>query len=129
MKAILFLDDDPIRTEAFTHALRGMPCTITPVATATACIMALRAGTFDLVCLDHDLGGEVFVSSGREDCGMEVVRHLVQERHDVGAIIVHSFNGVAAREMEARLREAGYSVTRQLFGGREFYRVIEMLTR
>ena len=77
----------------------------------------------------ENLGGEVFVSSGREDCGMEVVRHLVQERHDVGAIIVHSFNGVAAREMEARLREAGYSVTRQLFGGREFYRVIEMLTR
>jgi hypothetical protein len=60
--------------------------------------------------LDHDLGGEEHVDSNREDCGMEVVRWMSKNKVDVGEVIIHSHNVIAAEKMRLSLEEAGYNV-------------------
>jgi len=68
--------------------------------------------------LDHDLGGETFVDSGREDTGMEVVRWLCQNQDSQDGLIfvrVHSHNAPAAHRMVFDLKRAGYSSNWEFF--------------
>lgn len=102
---ILFLDDDPNRTETFTANVPSAHTT----ETAEECISAFdKEEEWSYVLLDHDLGGEVFVKSDREDCGMEVVRWIVENKPKIGQVVVHSFNPDASKEMVLKLRDAGY---------------------
>ena len=110
----LFLDDDPARARAF---LAEHPDAAW-VQTASACIARL-AEDWHEVHLDHDLGGEVYVDSDRQDCGMEVVRWLarIPRRHLRRArFTVHSHNMVAAYEMAVRIRALGFHVEARPFG-------------
>ena len=75
------------------------------------------------VMLDHDLEGESFVNSKREDCGMEVVRFLekMNRKNSLGNLInakftVHTWNIDAGLIMEKRLREIGLKVKFVPFG-------------
>ena len=112
---ILFLDDDPRRAECF---LGWYPHAVW-VETAPQCIASL-AEDWDEVHLDHDLGGEIFVDSNREDCGMEVVRWLCREVRPSlkteSRIVVHTHNMNAAGHMVNQLRAAGYTVEYIPFG-------------
>ncbi len=74
---------------------------------------------WDEVHLDHDLGGEIYVDSSREDCGMEVVRWLcLQPKEPLLAtwFFVHSHNADAAVEMVQSLRRHGYQAVYRPFG-------------
>lgn len=101
---ILFLDDDEQRQKKFR---RHCP-SATIVATAQECITQLEKSEWDAVFLDHDLGGETFVNSHREDCGMEVVRWLEENKQALDNIICHSLNPNARVTMVSRLTQAGY---------------------
>lgn len=71
------------------------------------------------VTLDHDLGGEHWVDSRKENTGMEVVRFLEkQDPAEYGdcLLCVHSWNNVAAPRMYERLKAAGYNVIYKPFG-------------
>ena len=103
---ILFLDDCPNRTKLFKSKY---PNAIT-VETATKCIKILEESeSIEELYLDHDLGGMVMANSDREDCGMEVVRWLVDNKRDIKTIIVHSLNPVGAVEMVKKLKDADYN--------------------
>ena len=110
---ILFLDDRGERLDVAAARYREHGPFL--VRTVKEAIMLLGEGSWDLVCLDHDLGGESFVDSDREDCGMEVVRWIETHLPDIGKITIHSSNPEAAHEMFWRLRAAGYSVVRERF--------------
>jgi hypothetical protein len=101
---ILFLDDAEIRRLQF---LKDHPEAVV-VATADQCIERLKQGPWDLVSLDHDLAGEIFVDTSRDDCGMEVVRWMGQHRPQVQQVIVHTLNFKAAEKMLELLSLAGY---------------------
>lgn len=104
---ILFLDDAEYRIEAFS---KKVP-TAKIVETAKDVIDILSSGVeLEYLFLDHDLGGEQYVDSDREDCGMEVVRWMMENKVDVGTVIVHSHNIVAAEKMRLGLEESGYNV-------------------
>lgn len=104
---ILFLDDNLERTKSF----KGQVPSAVTVETAQECIDELKKDTkWDYVLLDHDLGGEVFVQTDREDCGMEVVRWIVSNKPSIDHVVVHSLNHVAAKEMKLSLEEVGYEV-------------------
>lgn len=115
---ILFLDDDPNRRKYF---LSQFPFATT-VETAQECIREIHAGDkrWDEVWLDHDLSGQQFCDSDREDCGMEVVRYIERiisegwkiNLPNVERFVVHSLNDYAARSMVDRLRALGYNVDR-----------------
>ena len=111
----LFLDDDPLRSEAFLAVYPDAVC----VETAEACIARL-AEAWDEVHLDHDLGGEVHVDPTRTDCGMEVVRwlSLTPRPHlRTAKFSIHTHNGMAAMMMSLQLKAAGYRVVVGPFDG------------
>lgn len=106
---IIFLDDAHQRWYRFQskvpQAVRA--------ETAEECIQLIKdSPSIDWLFLDHDLGGEAYVNSSREDCGMEVVRYLCQDLRtkSISYIVVHSHNTVAAEEMFNKLKDAGYNV-------------------
>lgn len=110
----LFLDDDPARAEAF---LAEYPDAVW-VSTASACIACLDE-SWDEVHLDHDLGGEIYVDIGRDDCGMAIVRWLAYapRLHLRSArFFVHSHNAPAAYVMLLQMKSLGLNVRAQPFG-------------
>jgi hypothetical protein len=111
---ILFLDDEPIRA---AHFLSDHPDAVW-VQTVEECLVRLEE-PWDEVHLDHDLGGETFVNSERDDCGMAVVRWLCQEPrpHLQGTkFIVHTRNLDAACVMVVHLQVMGFTVEARPFG-------------
>ena len=106
MKKILFLDDNNDRTEAF---LKNYPDADT-VETAEAAIKALQKSKYTDVFLDHDLGGEAWVDSSRDDTGMGVVRWIIANGPAIENIVVHSHNTIAGPKMKDALKDAGYKV-------------------
>ena len=113
MPKILILEDNAGRIAYF----RRLYPKASIIETAQETIDALRGFDWDYLSLDHDLGGENFVDSSRLDCGMEVVRWLV-EHHQKGInITVHTANKRAADLMSSALESAGYTVTKYPFGG------------
>ena len=114
---LLFLDDDPSRLTFFADLVPDAQ----RVTTANETIEALRDAAaqghrLTHLFLDHDLNGEVYVDSRRDDCGMEVVRWIVAERPQVDAVTVHTHNHNAAPRMVAALVEAGYTCAAAPFG-------------
>ncbi len=103
---ILFLDDDARRLKTFK---RYYPNAVW-VQTARECIKRIYQ-PWDIISLDHDLGGETYVDSQRNDCGMEVVRYILRNRPSSLAktrFIIHSRNQCAAVLMAEALSSAGY---------------------
>jgi hypothetical protein len=118
---IIFLDDDLTRWAKFQSKVPNA----LHVETAAACVQLIKdTNTIDWLFLDHDLGGEAYVKSYREDCGMEVVRYLCAEnrKQTIHNIVVHSHNAPAAQEMFLKLEDAGYNV--RLF---PFYNLIHSI--
>ncbi len=110
----LFLDDDPDRAALF---LTEYPDAVW-VTTVTECIEQLQS-PWDEVHLDHDLGGEQYVDTSRDDCGMEVIRWLGLEprRHLKSALFtVHSHNSIAAYMMTLQLKSMGLHAQIKPFG-------------
>lgn len=100
---VLILEDDKARHRIFR---REIPYA-TICTTAADAIGKLSAEEWDVVFLDHDLGGEVFVESHREDTGMEVVRWLSANKKDI-CVVVHTCNPAGASEMLASLEQSMY---------------------
>jgi hypothetical protein len=106
---IIFLDDADQRWYRFQSKI---PQAVR-AETADQCIKLIKdSPAIDWLFLDHDLGGEAYVNSSREDCGMEVVRYLCKDPRieSISYIVVHSHNNVAAEEMFNKLKDAGYNV-------------------
>jgi len=110
---VLFLDDEQERAERFLQIHPNAAW----VKTAHECIDLLK-DSWDMVSLDHDLGGERYVDSGRIDCGMEVVRWLSETKPEHlkrTHFVVHSLNADAALDMLNLLKTSGYKCTYRPF--------------
>ena len=96
---ILILDDDLNRHELFK--LNYAKHELTHVFTAEAAIDALKNNTFDVVCLDHDLGGMQMVDSwGTEPTGYDVAKWIAMHPERKPKLIyIHSYNPDGARNM------------------------------
>lgn len=109
MKDVVFLDDDPKRTQAFVAKIPHATCVET--AQEVIDILGSQNKTHSLF-LDHDLGGEIYVDSDRPDTGMEVVRWIETNKPTIDLIFVHTMNPGAGTEMTNRLEALGYHVRR-----------------
>ena len=108
---LLFLDDSKERIKKFKSAYPSA----TIVETSEETILQLQKSKFKIVSLDHDLGGEIYVDSGREDTGMGVVRWIVENKPQIELVIVHSLNDDGGLNMMSHLRYAGYNAVRTPF--------------
>lgn len=89
---ILILEDDPTRILQFKSNLIGAD--VTYVDTAESAKKVLIQEQFDVLFLDHDLGGEQNTSSDPDGNNGYAVALFVKEnpQHMPGTIIVHSLN-------------------------------------
>ena len=104
-KRVLILEDDDTRIKCFMQNLIG--CQIMIVKEAIHAINYLNNETWDLLFLDHDLGGEQMVDSNNKNTGSEVARWLNENPiKKPPAIILHSFNPVGRLNMKKLLPES-----------------------
>jgi len=63
--------------------------------------------SWDLLFLDHDLAGQVYLDSSHPDTGYHVAKHI--EKNEVGFkfCILHSMNFAGAENMESVLKDKG----------------------
>ena len=103
-KSVLFLDDDFRRCARFRSE-----CPFADIVnTAAQCIDRLRINTYDIVFLDHDLGGATFQDEKEENSGSGVVRWIAEHKPGVAQFIVHSLNPPARANMVHDLKRLGY---------------------
>lgn len=113
---ILFLDDNEQRHESQARNCVGH--NVDRARNATEAISLMRDNRYDLVMLDHDLGGED--SENRMDCdedGRTVARWMANNAAKFSATtaIVHSLNVNGSTEMVSILRDAGIEAFRHPF--------------
>jgi CheY-like chemotaxis protein len=102
-KRILFLDDDKGRHSYFRSLANSIGIIPECVETVEECCAKIKTSYFDIISLDHDLSGEIYIDQSRKDCGMEVVRFLESNEIQQGEVICHSYNTKARYEMYKRL--------------------------
>ena len=107
MKALV-LEDDHNRARKFKQRFleRGWSGIFTE--TAKEAIEHLKTTDFDIVFLDHDLGGEVFVNTDGSNTGSEVARWMAKNPKK-GYVVIHSLNTPAALVMQ-RLIPGSYHI-------------------
>jgi CheY-like chemotaxis protein len=93
---VFVLEDDPVRQDTFLKALVGHEVTL--VANVEEALRAFSP-PYDLVFLDHDLGGQHYVPSEDPTTGYAFVKQAVDRMADCGIVVVHSYNTVGAERM------------------------------
>lgn len=111
---IFILEDNLNRIAAFRRKLIGHDVTVAETAQDAINILGsqknleTRESLFDLIFLDHDLGGEEGVSPSNRNTGSAVVRWMERERPHCPPVIIHSHNPGAASSMHKNLKEGGF---------------------
>jgi len=94
---IFVLEDDPNRVARFKRELIGHAVEFTEHVSKAN--MLLDGEKFDLLFLDHDLGGEIFVDHTKEETGYHVAQHIPRTQNKNTPAVVHSCNMVGAKNM------------------------------
>jgi hypothetical protein len=124
------LDDDPNRAAITYQRWPKDKCDNTIWASAAKdAIFILKDYGSDMIeaHLDHDLGGETYVNSEREDCGMEVVRWLEKlSKEDLKSFedtlfVCHDHNIRAGKNMTRRIKALGLHAKQIPFGENEVF--------
>lgn len=113
---IFILEDDISRIKVFEQNLKDHDVTICMDLTTA---WQSFDPPYDIVCLDHDLGGMQMVDSFVEETGytFAVALGKAKEIADIGRIFIHSYNPVGAMNMERALYPIyGVKVQRIPFG-------------
>lgn len=59
----------------------------------------LDACEFNIVFLDHDLGGKVYVNSEEENTGYQVAKYIPSTNNNKTKVVIHSWNRCGAQRM------------------------------
>lgn len=110
---ILFLDDRSKRIHSAFEKFKDQDLRI--VTNVTECLRYLSQEDWDLVFLDHDLGGKEFCSLNDPTCGMAVVSYIRWHKwppeKKKPEFIIHSSNAFAAISMAEVLKDLGFKVS------------------
>lgn len=118
---IFILEDDKERIKTFKRKLIGHEVVLAETAQQAINILGTRKDAdneslFDLIFLDHDLGGKQYVDSFDKNTGSEVVRWMIRDMGLCPTIIVHSMNVREAPLMVWDLNKAGFVCHRIPYG-------------
>ena len=119
---ILLLEDDYKRVEHFRqrvdelNAENDVKVELVHVETAENCINELEKvkdntdEKFHIILLDHDLGGQVYVSVSHTNTGSEVARWINKNPDKINGafVITHTFNPAGAKNIVDLLPECLY---------------------
>jgi len=119
---ILFLDDSDMRHAFIQRVLAGAGHTVDHVETVDEACVAMAAGSYDMVFLDHDLADP-------NSTGEDVTRWMASspKAKPVKQVIVHSANPLGAQKMVDCLRAAGFNTGSAPFGLADFNGIVQQL--
>ncbi len=118
------LEDDGKRANDFLAILPNHSVTI--CNNAQMAIDILNTIKFDIIFLDHDLGGKTFVDPENPNTGTFVTRKLPETINITTPVIVHSWNAVAATAMKEYLKEHHEGdVAQAFFSSMEFKQILK----
>lgn len=105
-KKILFLDDNKARhRDMKPHLLHD------EAFTAGEAIKLLQEKEYDIVFLDHDLGGKEMVSSfSEEETGYTVAKWIAENKPKIPLVVTHSLNPAGRANIAALLKSHDYYV-------------------
>jgi len=101
---ILIVEDDKQRIRWFRENL--IEHSVDIVETAASGIFLCQTKKYDFICLDHDLGGEIYVPSENENTGYQVSKAIVNSLNSETPVIVHSHNPSGAKNIQSILKHA-----------------------
>lgn len=112
MKQALVLDDSEDRNNEFRKRFLEKGISNYDITTtADECIEALRNETYDVIFLDHDLGGDIMVESSNHNTGYTVAKWLCDnESHKDAIIVLHSLNVIGRHNMKDMFLKNEYHV-------------------
>jgi hypothetical protein len=107
---IFILEDDPdnYRIPIFNKLLKKHTLYIADdviKAKAILNFMLKKNIPIDYIFLDHDLGGDIYVDSDDENCGVRVAEYIKEKKIE-STVIVHSQNEIGAKNIKAVLPNA-----------------------
>ena len=102
---IFILEDDPLRMKLFKQTLIGH--NVDHADNVTDGKKLLTENEYDLILLDHDLGGEQMVNSADENTGYQLAK-FIRDDNISARVIVHSYNPAGAKNILAVLPRAAY---------------------
>ena len=119
---VFILEDDQNRVEWFLENLETEDIDLTEKAQEG--IDWLRERKYDVIFLDHDLGGRVYVSSDEFNTGYTVAK-MIHETDNVDTpVIIHSWNSNGAKNMKDALTSNGVVNQYHPFMSLEFKMVV-----
>ena len=119
---ILVVEDDPERHAFFLRELGEHDVCICQNAFKGS--NAITKSKFDMIFLDHDLGGRVFVNSDDENTGYQVALKVKGSPNEGAEFIVHSMNVVGAENIVKHLEGIGCNVRYE-----PYYQLMKKLKR
>jgi CheY-like chemotaxis protein len=103
---ILILEDSCERIKIMSETFINDNMVVTNCAETA--IEFLNNIKFDLIMLDHDLGGDVYVNINDENTGSEVCRKINKLNKD-SIVVIHSWNKVGGTNMALLLKDKEFS--------------------
>jgi CheY-like chemotaxis protein len=97
---VLILEDDKERHRQFKQRMLEIGASYDLVENADEAINLLKTKKYDIIFLDHDLGGEVYVSENNKNTGSEVARYLNKNMVE-SIVIIHSLNPIGSEYMQS----------------------------
>lgn len=101
---ILIVEDSENRIKRFREQLVG--CSVDIVKTAKLGIALCKTIKYDIIFLDHDLGGEIYADLNNQNTGYQVAREIITSINSNTPTIIHSCNGVGALDIQSLIRHA-----------------------
>ncbi len=104
---ILILEDMSERIEFFKTKLKDHDVYYFDEASdAIDALKLISDKPWDIIFLDHDLGGQIFVPSSSPNTGYAVAKYISESDIDVKQIILHSMNPAGTQNMKNVLPRA-----------------------
>lgn len=101
---VLVVEDNLVRIKKFKMALIG--CSVDYTDNAHEGIIFVKERKYDLIFLDHDLGGREHVSSNDPNTGFQVAKAIKGTSNESAFIVVHSANVVGAKNIQQELPQS-----------------------
>jgi CheY-like chemotaxis protein len=113
---IFILEDEKNRIDWFKENLKNLFFDLTIATSYDEGIKLFSLKEkYDLILLDHDLGGRMYVDSNDENTGFNFCNYLI-EKNVAAPVIIHSMNTVGALKMEELLSSNDFIVSKLPFG-------------
>ena len=105
MKLVLLLEDDQNRIDWFEKEFKKYDYIAHITEDVEEAKNWLRENKYELIFLDHDLGGKQMVSSDEPDTGFQVAKMIHETKNVDTRIIIHSWNPIGVSNMQNILFE------------------------